>query len=217
MKNLALALVAIAAVACAPAAPPAPAPSPAPVAAAPLTEAPLNWHLLDATERVPGISLLRAERELLAGKQPKRTVIVAVIDGGVDTAHAALRSRLWMNAGETPGNGRDDDNNGYTDDTRGWNLIGGRDGRNVHHDTFEVTRLAALCSRPAARDSLPAGFRSRCAELEAEFGRKRAEAEGVFNQVQQIEALMAQILPYLRRATGSDSLTKEKVEAINTT
>jgi subtilisin family serine protease len=216
MKNLAIALAAATA-ACAPSVAPAPAPAPAPVSSAPLTEAPLNWHLLDRADRVPGISLLRAERELLAGKQPKRTVIVAVVDGGVDTAHAALRSRLWANPDETPGNGRDDDNNGLSDDTRGWNLIGGRDGKNVHHDTFEVTRLAALCSRPAGRDSIPAALRSRCAEIEAEYARKRSEAEGILQQVRQIEALMAQITPYLRRATRSDTLTKANVEAINTT
>ena len=135
-KLAALPILASFAIACAPAAAPAPAPAPVPVPAAPLTEAPLNWHLLDAADRVPGISLLRAERELLAGRQPRRTVIVAVIDGGVDTAHAALRSRLWLNPLETPGNGRDEDSNGYADDMRGWNLIGGRDGKNVHQDTF---------------------------------------------------------------------------------
>jgi len=211
----ALPILASFAIACAPAA--APAPAPAPVPAAPLTEAPLNWHLLDAADRVPGISLLRAERELLAGRQPRRTVIVAVIDGGVDTAHAALRSRLWLNPLETPGNGRDEDSNGYADDMRGWNLIGGRDGKNIQHDTFELTRLASKCSRPAARDSLPAAFRARCAELEAEFARKRGEAQGTLQQVLQIEALLAQITPFLRRATGSDSLTKSRVEAINST
>jgi subtilisin family serine protease len=214
-----LALFAMSAIACAPAAAPAPAPAPmpAPTPAAPLSEAPLNWHLLDAADRVPGISLLRAERELLAGKQPRRTVTVAVIDGGVDTAHAALRSRLWINPRETPGNGRDDDGNGYADDVFGWNLIGSRDGKNVNQDTFELTRLASKCSRPSGRDSLPAAFRARCSEIEAEFNKKRSEAQGTLQQVLQIEAMMAQITPYLRRATRSDSLTVARVEAINST
>src|SRR4051794_11029375 len=69
---------------------PAPTPPPAatpPAPAAP-AEAPRDWQLLDASaDRVTGISARRAERELLAGKQPKRTVLVAVIDGGIDTAH----------------------------------------------------------------------------------------------------------------------------------
>jgi subtilisin family serine protease len=216
MKNIALALAAASAVACAPAATPSTSPTPAPVPAAPLTEAPLNWHLLDAADRVPGISLLKAERELLVGKQPKRTVIVAVLDGGVDTAHAGLRGRIWSNPRETPGNGRDDDNNGYTDDVFGWNMIGGRDGKNVHHDTFEVTRLAAQCGRPSGRDSLPAALRSRCSEIQSEYNRKKSEAEGTFNQIVQIEAMMSQITPYLKRLAGA-TLTKANVEAINTT
>ena len=62
------------------------------VPAVKLAEAPRDWQLLDvSSDRVAGISAGRAERELLAGKQPKKTVIVAVIDGGVDTAHVASR------------------------------------------------------------------------------------------------------------------------------
>ena len=216
MKIIALAFAAISFVACAPAATPSTSPTPAPVPARPLTEAPLNWHLLDAADRVPGISLLKAERELLAGKQPRRTVVVAVLDGGVDTAHAGLRGRIWTNPRETPGNGRDDDNNGYVDDVFGWNMIGGRDGKNVDHDTFEVTRLAAQCGRPTGRDSLPASLRSRCPEIQSEYNRKKGEAEATLQQVLQIEGMMSQILPYLKRAVGP-TLTKANVEAINST
>ena len=196
---------------------PAPAPAAAPtIPTTSLSEAPLNWHLLDGADRVPGISLLRAERELLAGKQPSRTVIVAVLDGGVDTAHAALRSRMWVNPRETAGNGRDDDNNGYVDDIWGWNLIGGKDG-SVNHDTFEVTRLAAMCGRPSGRDSLPAMYKSRCGEIEAEFNKKRSEASGIMDQIRQIESVLSQIVPILKRATRSDSLTKANVTAIAAT
>lgn len=52
------------------------------------------------------------------------SVVVAVIDSGVDLSHADLASRIWVNPGEVPGNGRDDDNNGYVDDHRGWNFLG---------------------------------------------------------------------------------------------
>jgi subtilisin family serine protease len=215
MKTIALAFAATTIVACAPAAP-STSPTPTPIPAGSLSEAPLNWHLLDAVDRVPGISLLKAERELLAGRQPRRTVIVAVLDGGVDTAHAALRGRMWTNPRETPGNGRDDDNNGYTDDIFGWNLIGGRDGKNVEHDTFEVTRLAAQCARPSGRDSLPASLRSRCSEIQSEYNRKKGEAEATLQQVLQIETMMSQVTPYLKRVVGP-TLTKANVEAINTT
>src|SRR6059036_1127970 len=148
MKKLLSTFLFVVAVACAaprtpPAPAPSPSPSPAPVSSAPVTpapvvaapailEAPRNWQLLDeGVDHVPGISAERAQRELLAGKQPTRTVTVAIIDSGIDTAHVELRSSLWTNAREVPGNGRDDDNNGYADDVRGWNFIGGRDGRDV--------------------------------------------------------------------------------------
>lgn len=49
------------------------------------------------------------------------TIVVAVIDDGVDTMHPDLIENLWFNRGEIPNNGADDDFNGYTDDYRGWN------------------------------------------------------------------------------------------------
>ena len=214
-------LITLAGVACSPA---APATSPAPETAPPatttpavipvVTEAPLDWHLRDRAEGLPGISLLRAERELLAGRQPQRTVTVAVIDNGVDTAHAALRGRLWMNPDEVPGNNRDDDNNGLVDDVRGWNYIGGPDGRNVQQDTYEVTRLARLCDTPAGRDSLPARYKGECESIQSTFQQKRGEAQQVMGQVRQIDAMLSQIIPILRRAHGGDSLSRAIVERI---
>ncbi|MEQ9462806.1 MAG: S8 family peptidase [Haliea sp.] len=50
-------------------------------------------------------------------------VIVAVIDSGVDSEHPELRNSLWSNAGEIPGNGVDDDGNGFVDDVHGWNFL----------------------------------------------------------------------------------------------
>ena len=194
----------------------APAPTPTPASAPVAGKVPVDWHLLDATANgVPGISLLRAERELLAGRQPKRIVLVAVIDNGMDTTHAALRPHLWSNPKEQP-NGRDDDGNGYADDIRGWNWIGGKDGRNVKQDTYELTRVAAMCGRPKGRDSLPERYRKRCPEIEAEFTRRRAEIDQTLQNIQQIQNILVQISPYLRRAAHTDTLTKEKVEAIQT-
>jgi hypothetical protein len=53
-----------------------------------------------------------------------RQIIVAVIDTGVDYTHPELQNQMWYNPGEIPGNGIDDDNNGYVDDVHGYNFQG---------------------------------------------------------------------------------------------
>ena len=101
---------------------------------------PNGWHLQDkATSGVYGISLDKAY-QLVKGKKSK-TVLVAVIDSGVDTLHEDLKEVLWRNPKEVPGNGIDDDKNGYVDDIYGWNFIGGKDGRNVTVDSYERDRV----------------------------------------------------------------------------
>ncbi|KAA9034349.1 S8 family serine peptidase [Ginsengibacter hankyongi] len=102
--------------------------------------APHNWHELDKSETgYYGISLDKAYK-FLQTRKPK-TVVVAVIDSGVDTTQEDLKSVLWHNPGEIPGNGIDDDHNGYVDDVYGWNFIGGKDGKNVHQDSYEGARV----------------------------------------------------------------------------
>jgi len=66
---------------------------------------------------------------------------VAVIDSGVDTLQEDLVHILWTNPGEIPGNGIDDDHNGYVDDIHGWNFIGGKEGKNVKDDSQEEGRV----------------------------------------------------------------------------
>lgn len=103
------------------------------------TEIPKNWFLLDPeTDKVQGLSVERAYHTLLKGK-PSRTVIVAVIDSGVDVDHEDLKDVMWINEKEIAGNGIDDDQNGFVDDIYGWNFIGGKEG-NVKQDTYELTR-----------------------------------------------------------------------------
>lgn len=102
---------------------------------------PKNWFNLDpTTDSIGGVATERTYQTLLKDKKG-RTVIVAVIDGGVDYMHEDLKDVMWVNADEIPGNGIDDDNNGYVDDIHGWNFIGGKDGKDVNQDTYEVTRL----------------------------------------------------------------------------
>ena len=51
------------------------------------------------------------------------TIVVAVLDSGFDVDHEDLKENIWTNKAETPGDGRDNDNNGYVDDVQGWNFI----------------------------------------------------------------------------------------------
>jgi subtilisin family serine protease len=102
--------------------------------------APSGWHTLDRTESgFYGISLDKAYQFLK--NQPSKTITVAVIDSGIDTTHEDLKPILWVNKDEIPGNGIDDDKNGYIDDVNGWNFIGGKDGRNVKQDSYEGARV----------------------------------------------------------------------------
>ncbi len=60
------------------------------------------------------------------GSQPTEhtTVVVAIIDTGVDLHHPELEGQFWKNPGEIPGNGIDDDHNGFVDDTLGYDVSG---------------------------------------------------------------------------------------------
>ncbi|MBS1599793.1 MAG: S8 family peptidase [Bacteroidetes bacterium] len=103
---------------------------------------PKGWHLLDKEKNgVFGISLDKAYEFIRSKNLKSKTVLVAVIDSGVDTLQEDLKSVLWTNPKEIPGNGIDDDHNGYIDDIHGWNFIGGKDGQNVKDDTQEEGRV----------------------------------------------------------------------------
>lgn len=50
------------------------------------------------------------------------TIVVAVVDDGMETTHPDLAPNIFVNAGETAGDGKDNDNNGYIDDVSGWDF-----------------------------------------------------------------------------------------------
>ena len=90
-----------------------------------LTETQLKrWNHYDIVkDTVPGMSVDRAYAELLKNRKSQK-VIVGIVDSGVDIEHEDLKSVLWTNPKEIPGNGIDDDKNGFVDDIHGWNFLG---------------------------------------------------------------------------------------------
>ena len=105
-------------------------------------EVPLDWqHYNTENTNIKGISTLEAY-ELLKGKTPN-TIIVAVIDSGVDIYHEDLDDVIWTNEDEIPNNNIDDDNNGYVDDIHGWSFLCSSAGENVDGEALEETRIFA--------------------------------------------------------------------------
>ena len=94
------------------------------------------WSATDlATDTIPGMSVDKAYAELIPNLKGTN-VIVAVIDSGIDIEHEDLKNVIWVNKGEIPNNGIDDDKNGFIDDVHGWNFLGDIVGENL-----EFTRI----------------------------------------------------------------------------
>ncbi len=178
-------------------------------------QAPKNWYNLDPErDNVPGVSTERMYKELLTGRSGK-TVVVAVIDSGVDVGHEDLKSVLWVNPKEIPGNGIDDDKNGYVDDVHGWSFLGGKDGRNVSHDTGEVTRFV-VAMRGKCENANPANMQGkdksdceRYATAKAEVESKRAEAKSQLSQIQMTKTMIGNTMSALKRLLGDKAPTPE--------
>lgn len=85
--------------------------------------------------------------ELYAAKEGKRQVVVALIDTGVDYTHADLADAIWVNGDEVPGDGVDNDGNGYVDDVLGWNFYDNNNqiftGSDDSHGTHSAGTIAA--------------------------------------------------------------------------
>ncbi|HWK88372.1 MAG TPA: S8 family peptidase, partial [Longimicrobium sp.] len=171
-----------------------------------------NWWLLDIADGYAGTSVERAYRELLAGRRPD-TVVVAIIDSGVEVDHPDLDGVLWTNRRETPGNGRDDDGNGYVDDVHGWNFIGGAGGRNVHFDTYEVTRLYGQL-RPRCEAGGAAPECAQWAEVRRKYEARRQEETQLLAGYRQYDAMFQGYAATLRQALGGQQPTPERVRAL---
>ena len=95
-----------------------------------------NWGHLDLIkDTIPGMSVDKAYSEIIKNKKGK-TVIVAVIDSGIDIDHEDLDANIWTNEDEIPNNGKDDDKNGFIDDVNGWNFLGA-----IYKENAELYRI----------------------------------------------------------------------------
>ena len=103
-------------------------------------EGTLNWY----NQGGQGMFTEKAYKYLK--KKESKTVIVGVIDSGVDIEHKDLEGKIWINTDEIAGNGIDDDNNGYIDDIHGWNFLGNAEGAHVNEARLEKTRILASLS-----------------------------------------------------------------------
>jgi len=158
---------------------------------------PSNWYNLDlVADGYFGISTEKAYKELLSNKKPKQNVIVAVIDGGVDINHEDLKDVLWTNKKEIPGNGIDDDGNGYIDDIHGWNFIGSKKG-NLAYDNLELVRILRVYGpkyvstiRSTVLDSAQKEEYALYLKANAEFGKKYNDAHYTFGIVSIINKVL---------------------------
>ncbi|MCF8257259.1 MAG: S8 family peptidase [Flavobacteriales bacterium] len=148
-----------------------------------------QWHTKDAAEGYYGVSSEKA-LGLLTGRKPTK-VRVAIIDSGVDVEHEDLKANIWVNKGEIPGNGIDDDGNGYVDDIHGWNFMGNAAGVNLIHANLEMTRIyRKLAPRFAQIENAKAVSKedkvdyALFTEVKSQIEEKRAEAQAQFVQLE---------------------------------
>ncbi len=171
-------------------------------------DVPQGWHMLDKTkDGFYGISTKQAYDFVKSKKLKGKTVIVAVIDSGIDTTHEDLKPVLWKNPKEIPGNGIDDDKNGYVDDIYGWNFLGGRDGKSVEQDSYEAARVYhGLRTKYEGKEIDPATL-SKEERFEYEMW-KRSEQE-VAGDSKEIAAELVFIKRAYDNVAKSDSLLRK--------
>jgi cell wall-associated protease len=169
-----------------------------------LTATELNrWSHLDlAKDTIPGMSVDKAYAELLKGKKGV-TVIVGIVDSGVDIEHDDLKSVVWTNKKEIPGNGIDDDKNGYIDDIHGWNFLG-----NITKENVEYERIIKNKSLVDEKTYLAA---------KAMNDKKVAEAAQGKSRLEQMLSTIAEGDAAISKQLGKSSYTVEEVNAITST
>lgn len=174
-----------------------------PIKASELSENELKrWSHMDLQkDTVPGMSVERAYDEILNKKRKGKTVIVGVIDSGVDIFHEDLKDVVWTNEDEKPNNGIDDDKNGYIDDTHGWNFLG-----DALNENLEFTRI--LKKGDDGSDLYK--------EAKAEYDKEYVEANEGKARYEQILQAVNNADEVLKKHLNKENYTKEDVAKINT-
>ncbi|QSE97383.1 S8 family serine peptidase [Fulvivirga lutea] len=177
-----------------------------------------DWFLLDSKhDKVEGTSTEKAYNSILKNKK-STTVLVAVIDSGVDIYHEDLADIIWVNEDEIPGNGIDDDDNGYVDDINGWNFLGGEKG-NVHFETYEYARIYQLLDKKYGIDSISSDTINNSEyllykEVKDLYNKEYAEAVENLDYFKQLDYNYNVYSSLLKRKLNQDTLALENILAL---
>lgn len=111
----------------------------------------MQWHYNNTGSIFGNTGLVGADADVWAAWKlctGNPDVIVAVIDQGVKPDHEDLADNMWINTGEIPGNGIDDDGNGYVDDVYGFNFVDNKGtittSSSLSHGTHVAGTIAAV-------------------------------------------------------------------------
>lgn len=182
---------------------------------------PKNWQLLSYdTDSVYGTSTEKAYKELLKGKK-STPVIVAVIDSGIDTTHEDLKSILWTNTREIPGNGKDDDRNGYVDDIHGWNFLGGKDGSSLKEDSEEAAReyyrYKSLYGNPDSALAKDSKEYAIWQQLQAKIEKPNSQFKMQYKSMSKLQENVKKCETILKNYLGKDDFNVPQLDSIQTT
>lgn len=166
----------------------------------------LNWYNGGGA----GMQTEKAYKKLK--KRKTTTVVVAIIDSGVDIEHEDLKGKIWVNTDEIAGNGIDDDNNGYIDDVHGWNFLGNASGENANDMRLEKTRIYASLLKKQEGGTLNAEDADLLEKVKAEVEGDRAKYEGYLGQIDMMGPMIASIPAMVAKEIGKENYTMKDLK-----
>lgn len=179
----------------------------------------MTWYHKDfASSKVYGVNTDNAYKYLESKGLKPKSVVVAVLDSGVEVDHPGLKNNMWKNPNEIPNNGKDDDGNGYIDDVHGWNFMGSAKG-DIDVDNMEVTRVVKKyksvfegensAENKANQAKMPEEFAMYMQSKEI-FNKKSMEARQQYQSIQMVN----QFIPVMVKLLNGKPFTQETLSAI---